>query len=340
MTRMRAAWRIPNNSMEDRDCVEERIQSYTAEQDGERLDVFCAKMSGETRSSIQKLIEDGEIIVNGRAGKANLRIKNGDRIQISFPPPVELEAKPECIPISIIYQDSDIAVIDKAKGMVVHPAPGNENGTLVNALLHHLHDLSGIGGIMRPGIVHRIDKMTSGLIVIAKNDMAHQSLAAQIKEHSAGRTYIALAEGNIAQDCGTVNAPIGRSRKDRKKMAVVEDGREAITHWRVLARPRGFTLLEAKLETGRTHQIRVHMAYIGHPLAGDTVYGSAKAKLDLDGQALHACRLHLTHPRSGERMLFKAPIPPWFLNALEHTGDKSMSAAWIEAAIDTQGEER
>ncbi len=316
----------------------ERNEEFRAASEYARLDVFCAEKTGETRSFIQKLIENQAVFINGKAGKSKQHVQTGDIVRVNFPPPADLEAKPEDIPISIVYEDRDIAVIDKAQGMVVHPAPGNETGTLVNALLYHLKDLSGIGGVLRPGIVHRIDKMTSGLIVVAKNDMAHNSLAMQIKEHSAGRVYLALAEGNFKEESGTVDAPIGRSLKDRKKMAVSEKGREAVTHWQVLARYGGFTLLKVRLETGRTHQIRVHMASLGHPLAGDTVYGGEKAKLGLEGQALHACRLHLKHPSSGEEMTFKAPTPSWFIKALCKASGEKIDSDNIESLLKDGGE--
>ncbi len=325
--------------MEQWAAQEDRIEEYIAETEDARLDVLCASLTGETRSYMQKLIDEQAVRVNGKAAKAKLKIKKGDVIQICFPPPALLEAVPEDIPISIVYEDADIAVIDKPQGMVVHPAPGNENGTLVNALLYHLQNLSGIGGVIRPGIVHRIDKMTSGLIVVAKNDMAHNSLAAQIKAHTAGRIYLALAEGGFAEDAGLVNAPIGRSLHDRKKMAVVTGGREALTHWRVLMRFSGYSLLRLKLETGRTHQIRVHMASIGRPLCGDTVYGG-KARFALAGQALHACTLHLRHPRTGEEMLFRAPVPDWFMAALCKAAGERIERESIEALLEAVDAEK
>ena len=294
--------------------------ALTVEEAGERLDVFCARTGDMTRSAAQRMIAEGDILLNNSPAKANQKLKTGDSITVLLRPAAEVDILPEDIPIDIVYEDADIAVIDKPKGMVVHPAPGNPNGTLVNALMYHLSGLSGIGGELRPGIVHRIDKLTSGLIVVAKNDMAHTSLAAQLKEHSARRTYIAIVDGNIKEDAGTVDAPIGRHPVDRKRMAVVKDGREAVTHWRVLERYGAYTLIEARLETGRTHQIRVHMAHIKHPVAGDTVYGSAKPRLGLDGQALHAARLELTHPGTGERMSFKANVPEYFASALKKAG--------------------
>lgn len=319
--------------------MEERLSSYEAglacdadgarrilaiaDEKGERLDVFAARTSGETRAFVQRLIEEGAVTINGVQGRSNARLKPGDAVEIHIKAPVPTEILPEDIPLSIVYEDSDIAVIDKPKGMVVHPAPGNERGTLVNAILYHIKDLSGIGGALRPGIVHRIDKMTSGLIVIAKNDFAHRALAEQMKTHAAGRIYIALVDGNIKEEMGTVDAPVGRHPTDRKRMAVVPDGREAVTHWRVLERYGMYTLLAARLETGRTHQVRVHMAYLKHPVSGDAVYGPEKNRLGLDGQALHAFQLMLTHPRTGERMKFQAPLPSYFQAALLKAGRRN-----------------
>lgn len=288
---------------------------------GERLDVFLAAISGETRSFIRRMIDDGDASVNGcEETKAGAKLKKGDEVELFISLPESTELKAENIPISIVYEDKDIAVIDKPKGMVVHPAPGNETGTLVNAIMYAIKDLSGIGGEMRPGIVHRIDKLTSGLIVIAKNDAAHRSLAAQMKTHEAGRLYLALVNGNIKEDCGTVDAPIGRHKTDRKRMAVRPDGRNAVTHYYVLERLGNHTLIAAKLETGRTHQIRVHMAHIKHPVAGDSVYGPERNQLGLDGQALHAARLTLKHPSTQEAVTFCAPIPDWFIAALKKAG--------------------
>ena len=287
---------------------------------GERLDVFCAAVSGETRSFMKRVIDEGDVTINEKEAKSGARLKAGDVVEMRIGLPKATELVAEDIPLSIVYEDGDIAVIDKPKGMVVHPAPGNESGTLVNAVMFAMRDLSGIGGELRPGIVHRIDKMTSGLIVIAKNDAAHRSLAAQMKTHEAGRIYLALVEDNIKQNCGTVNAPIGRHIADRKRMAVRQDGREAVTHYRVLEHMTGRTLLAVKLETGRTHQIRVHMASIKHPVSGDAVYGPERNALGLDGQALHAARLTLRHPTTGEWMTFRAPVPDWFQNALKRAG--------------------
>lgn len=283
---------------------------------GARLDSFAAERTGLTRSAVQRLIESGCVLVRGKAKKAGYAVRAGDEIAVTLPEPEPSELIPEDIPLDIVYQDADICVVNKPAGMVVHPAPGNLTGTLVNALLYHLTDLSGIGGEIRPGIVHRIDKDTSGLLVVAKNDAAHTFLSEELKTHSVARTYLALCEGNLREDSGAVDAPIARHRTDRKKMAIVPGGREAITHWKVLERFGDKTLLEVELETGRTHQIRVHMASINHPLVGDPVYGRAKNELGFTGQALHAAKLRLTHPHTGERMEFSAPLPDYFEAAL------------------------
>ena len=284
---------------------------------GKRLDSFTAERTELTRSQVQRLIEEGSVLVCGAERKAKYPVRAGETVEITLPPPAPAEIAAQDIPLDVVYQDADIAVINKPAGMVVHPAPGNPDGTLVNALMFHLKDLSGIGGELRPGIVHRIDKDTSGLLVVAKNDAAHNFLAAELKTHSVERTYTALAEGNFKEDSGTVDAAIARHRTDRKRMAVVDDGREAVTHWRVLERFGTKTLLSVELETGRTHQIRVHMAHIGHPLVGDPVYGKAQNNLGFSGQALHAAKLRLTHPRTGERMEFSAPLPDYFSSAIE-----------------------
>ena len=293
---------------------------YVVDTSGERLDVFLSRVSGESRARVQRLIQEEAVLVSGKIRKANYKLHAGEDVLLRMEPPELLDVEPEPIPIDIVYQDADICVVNKPQGMVVHPAPGNANGTLVNALLYAVTDLSGIGGVLRPGIVHRIDKMTSGLLVIAKNDLAHTDLSAQIKAHSARRNYLAIVEGNLKEDTGTIDAPIGRHPVDRKRMAVVKGGREAVTHWRVLRRMGQFTLIKASLETGRTHQIRVHMAYQKHPVAGDPLYGPSKPKLNLEGQALHAYELMLKHPRTGEEMCFFAPPPDWFLQALRRAG--------------------
>ncbi len=278
---------------------------------GKRLDVYVTEaIPGLSRSYVQKLIGQGMVQVNAKEAKANYRLREGDEVCVSVPPPVKLEILPEAIPLDIYYEDNDLIVVNKPRGMVVHPAEGNYAGTLVNALLYHCRDLSGINGVLRPGIVHRIDKDTSGLLVAAKNDFAHEGLAAQLKEHSVTRGYIALVHGAVKHDRGTVDAPIGRHPVERQKMAVnYRNGKRAVTHYRVLERLGNYTLLLLRLETGRTHQIRVHMSYTGHPLVGDTRYGPAKAHFGLEGQFLHAYLLGFKHPRSGVYMEFTAPLP-------------------------------
>ena len=286
---------------------------------GKRLDKLISEQLPElTRSAVQHLMQDGCVTISGKPVKKNTRASAGDVITVELPEPREVEIEPENIPLDIVYEDEDIIVVNKPKGMVVHPAPGNWSGTLVNALMYHCGDsLSGINGEIRPGIVHRIDKDTSGLLVVAKNDRAHQSLAEQIKVHSAGRRYFAVVYGTPREQKGTVNAPIARHPIDRKKMAVLAGGREAITHYEVLEQYAGYSYLTFLLETGRTHQIRVHMAHIGHPIIGDPLYGPAKDKWKLQGQCLHAGELTLTHPATGERMTFQAPLPAYFTTVLQ-----------------------
>ena len=292
--------------------------------DSGRLDAWLAAQCPTlSRSALQGLIEQGLVTRDGAPVNKKEKVAPGAVYRVALPAPQPIAAQPQNIPLDIVYEDDDLLVVNTPKGMVVHPAPGNETGTLVNAIMYHIKDLSGIGGEMRPGIVHRIDKLTSGLIVIAKNDNAHRSLAAQMKTHEAGRVYLALVNGNIKKDSGTIDAPIGRHRTDRKKMAVRPDGRSAITHFSVLERLGDYTLIAAKLETGRTHQIRVHMAHIKHPVAGDNVYGPEKNSLGLEGQALHAARLTLRHPSSGETLTFRAAIPEWFTLALKKAGHDS-----------------
>lgn len=315
-------------------CRENDEEVLVVQEGGERLDVFVANNAeGITRSFVQNLIKKGGVTVDGTPQKANYRLKAGQVVRFTLPEPEVTELIPENIPLDVVYEDADIIVVNKPVGMVVHPAAGNLSGTLVNALLYHVKDLAGIGGELRPGIVHRIDKDTSGLLVVAKNDAAMRSLAEQIQSRTAGREYIALVDGVIGQDEGTICAPIARHPKDRKKMAVVQGGREATTHYKVLARfsatasgasGSGNTLVLCRLETGRTHQIRVHMAHIGHPVTGDAVYGAAKNKLGFSGQALHAVRLHLIHPATGEAMRFFAPLPENFAAALKRLNGGSL----------------
>ena len=283
----------------------------------DRADKYIATVTDLTRNRIQNLIKSGNVLVNGRTAKPSGTIHPGDTVTLSIPDPTPIDTIPEDIPISVIYEDDSLCVIDKPQGMVVHPAPGHESGTLVNALLFHFKGLSSIGGEYRPGIVHRIDRMTSGLLVVAKNDTAHIALSDQFKTHAAHRTYLALVDGNIKEDNGTVDAPIGRHPTDRKKMAIVPNGRPAVTHWTVLRRFGTRTLCNVSLETGRTHQIRVHMASIHHPVTGDTVYGASKPALCLEGQALHGYRLEFQHPETGEDMHFLSPIPSYFEHALQ-----------------------
>lgn len=288
-------------------------------QEGLRIDQLLAqKMENMSRSRIQKLIEQGNITVGDKQVKPNYKVRQGDAVKIVLPEPVTLDVKPEDIDIEMLYEDDDIAVVNKPQGMVVHPAAGNYTGTLVNALMAKCSSLSTINGVIRPGIVHRIDKDTSGVLIIAKNDAAHHSLAEQIKVHSVKRIYYAIVEGIIKQDSGTVDAPIGRHPVERKKMTIVnKNGRRAVTHYKVIERFRHNTLIEARLETGRTHQIRVHMAYIGHPLVGDPVYGYKKQRFNLKGQVLHARTLGIIHPSTGEYMEFTTPLPQYFQKLIE-----------------------
>ena len=288
------------------------------EEDGLRLDRFLADVLEElSRSQIQRLLEEGAVRRDGRPVRKSDRTAAGTRYEVEVPPPKELGILPENIPLDVAYEDGDVIVINKPKGLVVHPAAGHWSGTLVNALLYHCRDLSGIGGTLRPGIVHRIDKDTSGLLIAAKNDFAHQALAAQLKDHSLARTYEAIVCGSVREDRGTVSAPIGRSPADRKKMAVVPDGREAVTHWEVVGRYRGYTHLRLRLETGRTHQIRVHMAWRSHPILGDTVYGHKKPELGQSSQCLHARALMFRHPRTGEPVTVTCPLPDYFQDVLQ-----------------------
>ena len=291
----------------------------TADESGERIDKFLSRnCENLSRSYIQKLLKDGNIIVNKLAVKANYKIASGDVIQIRIPESEPLDILPEDIPLDILYEDSDILIVNKPKGMVVHPSPGHYTHTLVNAVLYHCGgNLSGINGVIRPGIVHRIDMNTTGSLLICKNDRAHQILAEQLKEHSITRRYHAIVHGNIKEDSGTVDAPIGRHPADRKKMSTKsQHGRHAVTHYRVLERFGSYTYIECELETGRTHQIRVHMSSIGHPILGDDVYGPARCPFKLEGQTLHAKTLGIIHPSTKEYMEFDAPLPQYFQNLL------------------------
>ncbi len=294
----------------------EKIE-FVCESAADRLDALVAENTDISRSRAVKLIESGDITVNGNPANKKSSVKAGDRVEITLPDAVPLDAKAEEIPLDIVYEDSDLLVVNKPKGMVVHPAAGNFDGTLVNALLAHCGDsLSGIGGVMRPGILHRIDKNTSGLLMVAKNDNAHLFLAEQIKEHSFTREYEAVVYGNVKSDSGTVNQPIGRHPVKRKQMAVVyTNSKPAVTHYEVIARYNGFTHLRCRLETGRTHQIRVHMAYLGHPVAGDEVYGPKRVIKELEGQCLHAKKIGFIHP-NGEYMEFDSHLPEYFKNFL------------------------
>lgn len=283
-----------------------------------RLDVFLSKFfEDKSRSYLQNLIEEGSVRINGSSKKSNYKLRAGDMVDVNIPEPIGLNVEPEDIPLDIVYEDSDVIVVNKPQGMVVHPAPGVYSGTLVNALLYHCKDLSGINGVARPGIVHRIDKDTSGILVVAKNDNSHNKLAEQLKDHSMTRTYVALVEGIIKKEEGTVDAPLGRHPVDRIKIAVVKDGRRAVTHYRVLETLKNNTLIECRLETGRTHQIRVHMAYISHPLVGDPVYGHKKQRFNLEGQMLHAKKLGFIHPTTGKYIEFHCDIPEHFKRVLD-----------------------
>ena len=294
--------------------------NFTADLPGERLDAFLARSVPDlSRSGAQKLLEGGNVRCNGKPGKKNDRLQPGDVIEVTLPEPEPLDIPARDIPLDIVYEDEDVLVLNKPKGLVVHPAVGHTDDTLVNGLLYARGDsLSGINGIARPGIVHRIDKDTSGLLAVAKNDLAHAVLASQLKDHSMARTYEAIVCGNLKEDSGTVDAPIGRHPTDRKKMCVTQrNSREAVTHWEVVQRFRGYTHIRCRLETGRTHQIRVHMAHIGHPILGDTVYGHKKPELGQDTQCLHAGVLCFRHPRTGLPVMVMAPMPEYFQAVLE-----------------------
>ena len=293
---------------------------FVADVLGERLDAFVARTAeGLTRSAAQRLIDEGCVLRNGKTAKKNEKLNIGDEISVELPEAKPVDIVPKEIPLEIVYEDDDVLVINKPKGLVVHPAAGHQEDTLVNGLLYsHADRLSGINGELRPGIVHRIDKDTSGLLAVAKNDFAHTILASQLKDHSMARTYEAIVCGNLKEDSGTVDAPIGRHPSDRKKMCVTaRNSKQAVTHWEVVARYRGYTHVRCRLETGRTHQIRVHMAHIGHPILGDTVYGRKKPELGQDSQCLHAGILCFSHPRDGRPVMVMADLPPYFKEVLE-----------------------
>ena len=293
--------------------------TLTADRTGERVDSFLSRLLPDlTRSAAQRLLEEGLVTRCGVPVKKSDKTVPGDTFTVALPDPAPMDVFPQNIPLDVVYEDADIIVVNKPVGMVVHPAAGHPDGTLVNALLYHCKEsLSGINGTLRPGIVHRIDRDTSGLIIAAKNDFAHVRLAAQLQDHTLARTYRCIVMGNLREDAGTVNAPIGRCPADRKKMAVVAGGRNAVTHWMVLERYPGAAYVECRLETGRTHQIRVHMAYIGHPILGDTVYGNRKSVPGLQGQCLHAVGLKFIHPRTGEPVQLTCPLPEEFEKQLE-----------------------
>ena len=289
------------------------------EKDGKRIDAYLAEeLKDISRVAVQRLITNGKVLVNDKKVKVSYKVQQGDKIQVEEEKPVEISIKAQKIPLDIIYEDDDIIVINKPKGMVVHPANGNPDGTLVNAVMAICKDsLSGIGGEIRPGIVHRLDKDTSGIIIVAKNDKAHINLSEQIKEHKVKKTYIALVRGIVKENEATIKMPIGRSDKDRKKMAVTKNGKEAITHFKVLKRYEKYTLLQVNIETGRTHQIRVHLSQIGYPIVGDQVYSNGKNEWNIKGQCLHAKSLEFTHPSSGQKMYLEAKLPEYFENILE-----------------------
>ena len=304
----------------------EPILLQTSEADaGTRLDACLARAIEDlTRSAAAKAVEDGRVLVNGKAPNKSYKLTGHEQIEFTPEVPAPIDAVPQDIPLDVVYEDDDVIVVNKPKGLVVHPAPGHPDGTLVNALIHHCGDsLSGVGGEKRPGIVHRIDKDTSGLLIAAKNDFAHAHLAAQLKDHSLARTYECIVCGNLREDSGTIDAPIGRDPVNRKRMAVTEkNSRSAVTHWEVIARYPGYTHVRCKLETGRTHQIRVHLAWRNHPILGDTVYGHKKPELGQSSQCLHARELTFVHPRTGERMTVRCELPDYFTALLEKLGKR------------------
>ena len=304
--------------------MEEDLLQITAEESGERIDALLARMLPQlSRSAAQRLLEEGRVLLDGKPVRKNYRCAAGDSFLLSLPEVEEVPLVPQDIPLDVVYEDGDVIVVNKPRGLVVHPAPGHPDGTLVNALLFHCGDsLSGIGGEKRPGIVHRIDKDTSGLLIVAKNDFAHQALSCQLSDRSLSRVYEAVVRGNLREDAGTVDRPIGRHPTDRKRMAVVSGGRPAVTHWEVLARYRGYTHIRCRLETGRTHQIRVHLASLGHPLLGDAVYGAPAPDKGLTGQCLHARELKFLHPRSGDPVRLETELPDYFTEILSRLGQQ------------------
>ena len=304
---------------------ENELITVKAQESGDRVDALLARsIEGLTRSAAQRLIDDGCVLLKGKQIKKNYKCAAGDEFTVSLPEPEDIELKPQDIPIDIVYEDRDVIVVNKPRGMVVHPAPGHYDGTLVNALMFHCGDsLSGIGGEKRPGIVHRIDKDTSGLLIVAKNDFSHLALSAQLSDRSLSRVYEAVVKGRLREDSGTIDAPIGRHPADRKRMAVTDkNSRSAVTHWEVIARYNGYTHVRCRLETGRTHQIRVHMAHIGHPLLGDFTYGAPSPEKGLEGQCLHAKCLKFIHPRTKEPVEIETELPDWFKDVLSKLGNE------------------
>ncbi len=305
---------------------ESELITVKAQESGDRVDALLARsIEGLTRSAAQRLIDEGFVLLSGKRVKKNYKCTEGDEFSVCLPEPEDIELKPQDIPIDIVYEDDDVIVVNKPRGMVVHPAPGHYDGTLVHALMFHCGDsLSGIGGEKRPGIVHRIDKDTSGLLIVAKNDFAHLALSAQLSDRSLSRVYEAVVKGRLREDSGTISAPIGRHPTDRKRMAVTDkNSREAVTHWEVIGRYNGYTHVRCKLETGRTHQIRVHMAHIGHPLLGDFTYGAPSPEKGLEGQCLHARQLRFIHPRTGEPVEIETELPDWFKEVLSKLGSET-----------------